>query len=327
MTYKTHRIAKLIAVLALVLSWGLARGAGSALALTVTSSATDHLRSADLAVNLASTDPTGTVVLLIDGKATLVRPGVPGARLDLGKLSLANGTHSVSALVRTRDGVVKSPAITVRIWAPPTAATLVSPVPNSYTARYVAGTIKSGLYTTRVDLYINGRFIRRLQATDNSLQQLGTLALGAGVNTFDLVAANPVAQTKATYKVTRLDFPWPTCIIIDKSDFRLYWVKDGVLVKSYPIAIGKPHTQTPVGIWRVGNKYITSMGSVYGPRKMRLYRKTSSGFVYTAYAIHGTNQEWVIGTMASHGCIRMYNRDVTELYPQVPLYTMVQTRQ
>jgi lipoprotein-anchoring transpeptidase ErfK/SrfK len=50
-------------------------------------------------------------------------------------------------------------------------------------------------------------------------------------------------------------------------------------------------------------------------------------YVFTAYAIHGTNQEWVIGTQASHGCIRMYNRDVRELFPQVPLGTMVITRE
>ena len=32
-----------------------------------------------------------------------------------------------------------------------------------------------------------------------------------------------------------------------------------------------------------------------------------------------------IGTMASHGCIRMYNRDVLELWPQVPIGTYVVT--
>ena len=40
----------------------------------------------------------------------------------------------------------------------------------------------------------------------------------------------------------------------------------------------------------------------------------------------GVNQQWVIGTKASHGCIRMYNRDVRQLFPSVPLGTMVYTR-
>ena len=65
---------------------------------------------------------------------------------------------------------------------------------------------------------------------------------------------------------------------------------------------------------------------MYGPRKMRLFRLRGGRYVFTRYGIHGTNQPWVIGTKASHGCIRMYNRDVLELFPQVPMGTMVYTR-
>ena len=40
-------------------------------------------------------------------------------------------------------------------------------------------------------------------------------------------------------------------------------------------------------------------------------------FIY----IHGTNQEALLGTPASHGCIRMGNRDVVELFDFVKLCT------
>lgn len=318
---------KAVVSFVLVLVVGLVFNVASAGAAVVTSSAVDHDRTADLVVTLASDDPTSTVVLMADGRAIETRPGRPGEVLDFGEVGLGWGTHQVWAALRTRDGVVRGPSTTVRCWGLPDPARLISPAPNGYHSRYVTGTIKAGFHTTTIDLYINGRFIRTIAVQEDSLQQIGTLALGAGVNTFELVAKNPMAETRTTCQVTRLDFPWPTCIVIDKSDFKLYWVRNGVLVKAYPIAIGKAHTATPVGIWRIGNKYHTSPTSVYGPRKMRLYRQTSSGFVHTAYNIHGTNQEWVIGTMASHGCIRMYNRDVLELFPQVPLGTMVQTRQ
>ncbi|MBS3956360.1 MAG: L,D-transpeptidase [Clostridiales bacterium] len=122
-------------------------------------------------------------------------------------------------------------------------------------------------------------------------------------------------------------WPWPTCIVIDKSDFRLYWIVGGNLVKSYPVAIGKPSTQTPVAVWRIDSKYYTDPNGIYGPRKLRMYRRTANGFTYTAYNIHGTNNPASIGTMASNGCVRMYNRDVLELFPQVPLGTMVLTRE
>jgi hypothetical protein len=125
-------------------------------------------------------------------------------------------------------------------------------------------------------------------------------------------------------------YPWKTYILIDKSQFRLYWVREGWIVKAYKIAIGRLWSWTPQAIWKVGAKYKTYPLGVYGPRKMRLYRRLKTtrgyGYVYTAYGIHGTNEPWVIGTMASHGCIRLYNSDILELWPQVPLGPMVITR-
>ncbi|MDP1927053.1 MAG: L,D-transpeptidase [Thiobacillus sp.] len=42
-------------------------------------------------------------------------------------------------------------------------------------------------------------------------------------------------------------------------------------------------------------------------------------FIY----IHGTNEEHKLGTPASHGCIRMKNEDVAELFKLVPVGTEV----
>jgi hypothetical protein len=41
------------------------------------------------------------------------------------------------------------------------------------------------------------------------------------------------------------------------------------------------------------------------------------------YLIHGTNVETSIGEAVSHGCIRMYNEDVEQLYRMVPVGTPV----
>jgi lipoprotein-anchoring transpeptidase ErfK/SrfK len=40
--------------------------------------------------------------------------------------------------------------------------------------------------------------------------------------------------------------------------------------------------------------------------------------------IHGTNREDLIGTPASHGCVRMRNHDVIDLYERVPAGTTVE---
>jgi hypothetical protein len=162
-----------------------------------------------------------------------------------------------------------------------------------------------------------------------TVRALASPSTGTGVRT-DVDAFLADGTVLKAYSPTPFRYPWKTYILIDKSSFRLHWVKNGYLIKSYPIAHGRPSMPTPSRIWRIDAKYYTDPSSVYGPRKMRMFRRisTSHGYVYeyTRYAIHGTNEPWVIGTMASHGCIRMYNRDVLQLFPQVPLHTMVITR-
>jgi lipoprotein-anchoring transpeptidase ErfK/SrfK len=41
------------------------------------------------------------------------------------------------------------------------------------------------------------------------------------------------------------------------------------------------------------------------------------------YAIHGTNAPNTIGGFVSHGCIRMYNADIMDLYSRVGVGTRV----
>lgn len=46
--------------------------------------------------------------------------------------------------------------------------------------------------------------------------------------------------------------------------------------------------------------------------------------LYGNYGIHGTNAPWSIGRSVSHGCIRMYEEDVEELFESVPMGTPVE---
>ena len=48
-------------------------------------------------------------------------------------------------------------------------------------------------------------------------------------------------------------------------------------------------------------------------------RNTYERYIY----LHGTNQEELIGTPASHGCIRLRNEDSIKLYDLVPVGTTV----
>jgi len=207
--------------------------------------------------------------------------------------------------------------------------------PGGYTASYATITLVPGSSTSSMTLFLNGASLGTRECTTGVAVSFGRAAMPAGISTLVAVASNGALTSSWEYRVRRIEHPWATCIIIDKSDYRLYWIRNGELVKSYRIAVGKRSTQTPNAVWKVGRKERTPPRGVYGPRKLRLFRRvvyhTRAGrhayrYKYTNYGIHGTNQPWVIGTMASHGCIRLTNTQILDLWPQVPLGTLVQTR-
>jgi hypothetical protein len=99
------------------------------------------------------------------------------------------------------------------------------------------------------------------------------------------------------------------------------------LIKRYLVAIGKPSTPTPLGIYYITDKEINpawyppeSPGTIVasGPDNPLGYRWL--GFLPT-YGVHGTNNPDSIGAIVSNGCIRMYEPDVEELYEMVRMNT------
>ncbi|KMT22167.1 L,D-transpeptidase [Clostridium cylindrosporum] len=103
-------------------------------------------------------------------------------------------------------------------------------------------------------------------------------------------------------------------VIIIKSKFRLYVYKDNVLIRNYPVAIGKPSTPTPVGNAKIINR-APNPGGPYGAMWL--------GLSIPHIGIHGTNAPFSIGKTVSHGCIRMQNKDVLELARLAPIGTPV----
>jgi len=105
-------------------------------------------------------------------------------------------------------------------------------------------------------------------------------------------------------------------LVIRVPDRLLEVYSDSVLYKQYRVAVGKGKSPTPVGEWVVVWKDY-GWGSGFGTRWMGL------NVPWGIYGIHGTNNPWSIGRYASHGCIRMRNRDVEELFEWVPIGTEV----
>jgi L,D-transpeptidase ErfK/SrfK len=106
----------------------------------------------------------------------------------------------------------------------------------------------------------------------------------------------------------------PFQIIISKNNRTLKLFRHQTIIKTYPIAVGKMLTQTPIGKFVVVNRQ-PNPGGPYGAMWLSLSK--------AGYGIHGTNNPASIGKSVSHGCVRMYNQDVLELAKQIPNGTRV----
>jgi hypothetical protein len=107
-------------------------------------------------------------------------------------------------------------------------------------------------------------------------------------------------------------------ILVDISEFKLYLIKSDTNepIKVYPIAGGKPETPSPYGTWVIVNK-AKDWGTGFGTRWMEL------SVPWGKYGIHGTDKPLTISNPDSLGCIRMFNKDVEELYKYVDCGTIV----
>lgn len=105
-------------------------------------------------------------------------------------------------------------------------------------------------------------------------------------------------------------------IVIDRNTRKLTIYDNGQPYKQYPVAIGENDTPSPVGEWKIVSKGV-NWGTGFGTRWLGL------NVPWGIYGIHGTNKPWTIGTAASHGCFRMFNRHVEEIYSWVKVGTPV----
>ena len=119
-------------------------------------------------------------------------------------------------------------------------------------------------------------------------------------------------------------------IAISLGSHTLTLKKAGVVVKTYPVAVGTAQNPTPVGRYFV--KELVSPDNphgAYGPLAYGLSGhsptiKDSAEFADGVIAVHGTDHPELIGQNVSHGCIRLKSEDVLDLRAQgIPLGTPV----
>jgi hypothetical protein len=92
-------------------------------------------------------------------------------------------------------------------------------------------------------------------------------------------------------------------------------------IRTFPVAVGATVSPSPSGEFKIVNRIANpayyhpgvvipaGTGNPIGTRWLGLNRK--------GYGIHGTNEPGSIGKAASHGCIRLRNRDMEQLFRMV----------
>ncbi|WP_026380297.1 L,D-transpeptidase [Afifella pfennigii] len=151
-----------------------------------------------------------------------------------------------------------------------------------------------------------------------------------------MLAALVSTGAQARETVSFADSYRPGTIVIKTGERRLYLVMTGGKAVRYRVGVGRRGKQWS-GRTRITRKVVDPIFSPpaevkrdiptlpdlippgprnpLGPRAMTLARGS--------YAIHGTNRPGSVGGYVSYGCIRMYNRDIVDLFERVRVGTPV----
>src|SRR5471030_1850193 len=133
----------------------------------------------------------------------------------------------------------------------------------------------------------------------------------------------------------------PGTVVVKTSERSLYFVIDEQRALRFSVGVGRSG-KTWTGTARVEGKFVRPAWAP--PQEIRrehpnLPDVIPGGAVNNPmgaaaltlrggeYAIHGTNRPELIGGFVSHGCIRMYNSDIRELYRLVSIGTPVVVEQ
>jgi lipoprotein-anchoring transpeptidase ErfK/SrfK len=140
-----------------------------------------------------------------------------------------------------------------------------------------------------------------------------------------LVAAIVLSTlTTAAQPPARVEMPAPKPerrIVVSMRDHKLALLEGERVVKVYNVAVGAAVSPSPNGEFRIAqrleNPTYYKPGVVIGPGKDNPLGPRWIGLDVKGFGIHGTNRPDSMGKNVSHGCIRMRNHDVEDLFARV----------
>ncbi len=143
----------------------------------------------------------------------------------------------------------------------------------------------------------------------------------------------PVAATSQSQPPGPAAIDHPIRLELRLSLRKLVIVKDDTWIRVYPVAIGRPGWETPKGEFKVLQMTrnptwihpltgeVVSGGDPENPLGKYWIGFWTNGTNWVGF--HGTPNPESVGRPASHGCVRMYNQDIEELFQRVTIGTPV----
>lgn len=126
-------------------------------------------------------------------------------------------------------------------------------------------------------------------------------------------------------------------IVINIPEFRLFYFMPSIkMVKTFPVGLGKKSWPTTVGVFSILEKrkdptwYIPkSLQQKHGkkivpPGPENPLGKYWLGLGSSGCGVHGSNIIWSVGRPVTHGCIRLYPKDIKELYNSIDIGASVE---
>ena len=150
------------------------------------------------------------------------------------------------------------------------------------------------------------------------------------------VVAGRMVRVQPTITTASLRRRYPAYISVDRATHTLRVFRALRLVRTYPVAVGAAGFETPAGLRHV--LYKDKNPSWTAPNRPWAYPYQGQTFppgdpnnplrewfiaLGDGIGIHGTSEEWTVGSSASHGCLRMHASDVNEVARLTPVGTPV----
>lgn len=132
-----------------------------------------------------------------------------------------------------------------------------------------------------------------------------------------LIAPSALAQGGAAAAPTRPKRQ----IVVSVPDRKLVVMESGAVLRVFDVAVGADVSPSPTGAFEIVSRlteptYYHS-GVVIPPGDNNPLGPRWIGLSKKGYGIHGTNVPRSIGKAASHGCVRMRNRDIVQFFAMV----------